>query len=168
MTSDDLMEAIAAKISALWPKRMLYRDFCPADFQRPSGFLYVTNAGFTDTNIGLVEWSFEAELALFAATDAYTVESTETLRADQNAVLALFGGPSIPMGDRHIAVYAMADAPGPGEAYVKFTASWIDSRPRFLDKDTASEQESGVPRMTDFSLNVGTASQEITTNDVKE
>ena len=56
MTYIDLMETIAGMVSTLWPKRMLYRDFCPTDFQRPSGFLYVTNAGFTDVNIGLVDF----------------------------------------------------------------------------------------------------------------
>ena len=44
MTYQDLMEAIAARIAKLWPERMLYRDFCPADHKRPSGFLYVTSA----------------------------------------------------------------------------------------------------------------------------
>ena len=57
MTSTDLMEAIAERIAALWPERMLYRDFCPKDYKRPSGFLYVINAGFEDVNIGLVRWS---------------------------------------------------------------------------------------------------------------
>ena len=98
MTYIDLMETIAGMVSTLWPKRMLYRDFCPADFQRPSGFLYVTNAGFTDVNIGLVEWTFEAELTLYAATDSYTVESTEALRADQNAVLGPVCWPVNPSG----------------------------------------------------------------------
>ena len=69
MTSTDLMEAIAERIAALWPERMLYRDFCPKDYKRPSGFLYVINAGFEDVNIGLVRWSVEAELELFAATE---------------------------------------------------------------------------------------------------
>mgnify|MGYP000842042723 CR=1 FL=1 len=48
MTYEDLMEAIADRISELWPERMLYRDFCPSDFKRPSGFLYVVKAGYTD------------------------------------------------------------------------------------------------------------------------
>ena len=166
MTYIDLMETIACMISTLWPKRMLYRDFCPTDFQRPSGFLYVTNAGFTDVNIGLVEWTFEAELTLHAATDSYTVESTEVLRSDQNAVLALFAGPSIQVGDRQIAVYATADAPGPGEAYVKFSAQWIDQRPSFVDEDTAPESESGVPLMEDYTLQVGT--QKLNDSDEKK
>ena len=154
MTYIDLMETIAGMVSTLWPKRMLYRDFCPADFQRPSGFLYVTNAGFTDVNIGLVEWTFEAELTLYAATDSYTVESTEALRADQNAVLALFAGPAIQVGDRQIAGYATAKAPGPGEAYVTFTASWIDARPGYHDpEDPNDEQTAGIPLMENFEIN---------------
>lgn len=92
MTYEDLMEAIADRISELWPERMLYRDFCPSDFKRPSGFLYVVKAGYTDANAGLVRWDFSAELTLYAATDAYTVESTEALRAEQNKVLRQFGG----------------------------------------------------------------------------
>lgn len=38
MTYQKLTEAIAAKIAALWPERMLYRDFCPVDHKRPSSF----------------------------------------------------------------------------------------------------------------------------------
>ena len=80
MTYVDVMEAIAAELATLWPERMLYRDYCPADFHRPSGFLYVTEAEFTDAALGLVEWTLEAELELRAATDAYSTESTEALR----------------------------------------------------------------------------------------
>lgn len=40
MTYIDLLEAIAGKIAALWPERTIYRDFCPADFKRPSSFLW--------------------------------------------------------------------------------------------------------------------------------
>ena len=41
MTYIDVLEAIAGRVASLWPERMLYRDFCPADHKRPSGFLYV-------------------------------------------------------------------------------------------------------------------------------
>ena len=138
----------------MWPERMLYRDFCPADFQRPSGFLYVTRAGWTDASLGLVRWAYEAELALYAATDSWTVESTEALRADQLAVLSRFGGPSLAVGDRHVLLCVSAEAPGPGVAYVRFTASWLDGRPGYVDRDTAPEEESGVPRMERFALHV--------------
>ena len=154
MTYTDLVEAIAGKISALWPDRMLYRDFCPVDHQRPAGFLYVRGAGWTDVNIGLVEWSFDAELELFAETDEYDAESTEALRADQAAVVALFGGPSLAVGDRHIILTAAAETPGPGVAYVSFTASWLDRRPGYQDPEAQTPESGGAPLMEDFALHI--------------
>ena len=144
MTYIDLLEAIAGKIAALWPERTIYRDFCPADFKRPSSFLWVSpETGYRDASIGLVAWTFEAELELFSATDAYDAESTEALRADQAAVLAAFGLP--------ITV-------GPGAAYVIFTASWIDSRPGYTDPDTAMPPAGTAPLMEDYQLNVSVTS----------
>lgn len=150
MTYQDLTEAIAAKIAGMWPERMLYRDFRPADFQRPSSFLYVTRAEYADANLFLVQWTYEAELELYAATDDYDVESTEALRAGQLAVLSLFGGPSLPVGDRHVLVQASAETPGPGVAYVRFNASWIDGRP------SMEEPAEEAPLMEHFELNVST------------
>lgn len=156
MTYQDLTEAIASKIAALFPQRMLYRDFCPVNFQRPSGFLYVTDASYADANIAMVMWHFEAELALYAATDDYTVESTEALRKDQLPVLNAFAIPAIQVSDRAILVNVAAEAPGPGEAYVRFSAEWMDSRPGYVDADTAPESQSGVPLMEHYTLQVGT------------
>lgn len=158
MTYIDLLEAIAGKIAALWPERTIYRDFCPADFKRPSSFLWVSpETGYRDASIGLVEWTFEAELELFSATDAYDAESTEALRADQAAVLDAFGLP-LTVGDRTVMVHAMADSPGPGAAYVIFTASWIDSRPGYTDPDTAMPPAGTAPLMEDYQLNVSVTS----------
>lgn len=153
MNYQDLMEAIAARIAKLWPDRMLYRDFCPADHKRPSGFLYVTNAGYEDANLFLVQWTFEAELTLYAATDAYSAESTEELRADQLAVLGAFGGPAIKVGDRSVMLTVGAPSPGPGEAYVTFSASWMDGRPACTDPDIPP---SDVPLMEHYELNIST------------
>lgn len=155
MTYQKLTEAIAAKISALWPERMLYRDFCPVDHKRPSSFLYVTDASYMDGNIALVEWNYEAELTLYAATDHYAAESTQALRLDQLAVLNAFAVPTLKVGDRTVAVQAAAEAPGPGEAYVRFSAQWVDSRPGYVDENTAPESGGGVPRMENYTLKVG-------------
>ena len=153
MTYQDLMETIAARIAKLWPDRMLYRDFCPADHKRPSGFLYVTDASHVDANLFLVQWTFEAELTLYAATDAYSAESTEQLRRDQLAVLGAFGGPAIQVGDRSVILTVGAPSPGPGEAYVTFSASWMDARPVFTDPDDPSVD---VPLMEHYELNIST------------
>lgn len=153
MTYQDLMEAIAGRIAKLWPERMLYRDFCPADHKRPSGFLYVTSASYEDANLFLVQWTFEAELTLYAATDSYDAESTEALRLDQLKVLSVFGGPAIQVGDRSVVLTVGAPSPGPGEAYVTFSASWIDARPAAADPDVPP---SDAPLMEHYELNLST------------
>lgn len=154
MTYLDVMEAICSRIAELWPKRMLYRDFCPVDFQRPSSFLYVQETGYTDVTAGLVRWKFQAELTLYAETDVYSVESTEALRADQANLLSLFGGPAFEVGDRHIMLAVTAEAPGPGEAYVMFSASWVDERPGCQDPEAATPETGGAPLMEHYELSV--------------
>ena len=155
MTYQDLMEAIAARIAKLWPDRMIYRDFCPADFQRPSSFLYVTEAGFTAAGIAVVLWNVETELELFCATDDYDEQSTEALRQNQAAVLEAFGAPHLIVGDRAVQISAVADGSGPGVAYIRFTASWYDQRPGYHDiHDPDDPVTKATPLMEDYALRV--------------
>ena len=78
-----------------------------------------------------------------------------SLDADQLAVLNAFAVPPLKVGDRTVAVQAAAEAPGPGEAYVRFSAQWVDSRPGYVDENTAPESGGGVPRMENYTLKVG-------------
>ena len=94
MTGVELCEAVAGRIAALWPERVLYRDFCPADHQRPSGYLYITRDGYASINALLVRWDVEMELELFCSTDAYDISSTEELRREQAKVLEAFPVPT--------------------------------------------------------------------------
>lgn len=154
----DLCAAIAGKLMALWPGRTLYLDFCPSDFQRPSGFLYVTQAGFTDAALGLVKWNVELALEIFCATDSYDEQSTEQLRQEQAAVLEAFSGPSFPVEDRHVTLTALANGMGPSAAYVKFSASWMDHRPGYYDPEDRHDPATGaIPLMEHYTLDVKTA-----------
>ena len=155
MNQVDLCEAIASKIAALWPDRMIYRDFCPADFQRPSSFLYVTEAGFTSAGIAVVLWNVETELELFCSTDDYDAQSTEELRQNQAAVLEAFGAPHLIVGDRAVQISTVADGSGPGVAYIRFTASWYDQRPGYHDiHDPDDPVTKATPLMEDYALRV--------------
>lgn len=127
MTALDLCEAVAGRLAELWPDRLLYRDFCPADHRRPSGFLYVTKNDSTDVNALLTRWDVELELELFSAADVYDLPSTEALRADQERVTASFPSP-LPVGDRRISLTAAGDGGEAGSAFVKFSASWVEPR----------------------------------------
>lgn len=155
MNQVDLCEAIASKIAALWPDRMIYRDFCPADFRRPSSFLYITEAGFTSASIAVVLWNIEAELELFCATDDYDEQSTEELRQNQAAVLEAFEDPHLVVGDRAVQLTAVADGSGSGVAYIRFTASWYDQRPGYHDiHDPYDPVTKSTPLMEDYALRV--------------
>ncbi len=155
-TSVDVCNAIADVVAKLWPDRMIYRDFCPVDHNRPSSFLYIVQSGFEPANVSLVEWSMEAELELFCATDEYDESSTEELQKDQEAVLLAFGTPSLKVGDRYVTFLALGDGADLGSAFVKFTASWFDQQPGYHDPDDMNDPVSAdVPKMEDFEFNNG-------------
>lgn len=154
MTSTDLMEALSERIAALWPERMLYRDFCPNDHKRPSGFLYVRSAGFEDVNIGLVRWSVEAELELFARHGR--------LHCGKH------GGPAAGSGRGADPVRRAVDpggrpaypdlchggGPGTGSAYVSFSAAWTDVRPGYHDPEDPGDPETAqTPKMEHIEIN---------------
>ena len=155
-TSVDVCNAIADVVAKLWPDRTIYRDFCSAKHERPSSFLYVIKSTMEPANISLVEWTMEAELELFCATDEYDISSTEDLRKNQEDVLLAFGAPSLKVGDRYVTLQALGDGAELGSAFVKFTASWFDQRPGYRDPEDMNDPVSAdVPKMEDFEFNNG-------------
>ena len=147
ITSADVCNAIAKVVAGLWPERMIYRDFCSADHQRPGSYLYVTRSGFTDANISLVQWEMEAELELFCATDEYDVSSTEELRRDQEAVLLAFGEPSLRVGEDWVTLTAKGEGMDMGSAFVSFSARWFTQRSGWHDPDDMTDPVSAaVPK----------------------
>lgn len=153
-TSVDVCNAIAEVVANLWPERMIYRDFCPVDHQRPSSFLYIIKSGFEPANASLVEWTMEAEMELFCATDEYDISSTEALRQNQEEVLLAFGAPSLKVGDRYVNLMALGDGAELGSAYVKFTATWFDQQPGYHDpEDMTDPVSAAVPKMENFECN---------------
>lgn len=147
ITSTAVCDAIAAVVAGLWKERMIYRDFCPADHQRPSSYLYVTQSSHVPANLSLVEWNMEASLELFCATDEYDISSTEELRADQEAVLLAFGAPSLQVGDGWVTLTAKGDGMEVGSAFVTFSASWFEAQPGAVDP------EKDAPLMEQFQVN---------------
>lgn len=147
MTPRDVLDAIAVKLAKLWPERMIYRDFCPVDFQRPSCFLWLPKADLHPSNAHLVRWSIEGEMELFCSTDAYDIQSSEELVRDQEAVLYLFDGTPLEVLDRYVLVTATADGMEVGSAYVRFTAAWLDAWP-------SQAQTGTIPLMEQYSINM--------------
>lgn len=150
VTSMDICDAIGEALVRLWPDRFLYRDACPADHQRPSGYLFVTKSSFTPETALLGRWKMEAQLELFCATDKYDLSSTEELRRDQEKVLLAFSAPKIQVGDRWITLTARGEGMEAGSAFVVFSASWMDKAAGTADPEAP---DSGIPRMEHFMMN---------------
>jgi hypothetical protein len=135
MTTLVVSEAIAGLLADRWPERIIYRDFCPYDFERPSFFLWTTKEQREVRSLHLVEVSASFMLEIFCATDEYDVSSTEELRLVQAEVLELMAGPKLKVSnsdtgeDRYVTISAMSDGQEPGSAFVQVLANWVDSRP---------------------------------------
>ena len=160
VTSMDVCDAIGAVLVKLWPDRFLYRDACPADHQRPSGYLYVTKSAFTPESPWTGQWEMTAQLELFCATNAYDLSSTEDLRRDQERVLLAFAAPKLHVGDRWITLAAKGEGMEAGSAFVLFSANWMDEIPSVADPETPYDPNdpnapagAKIPRMENFEIN---------------
>lgn len=134
----ELAEAVAEVLSARWPERVVYRDVCPAEFERPSFFLYVAAAEPTDANADLIRWTAELRLIIYDQKDDHYETSSERLLAVQAEVFRLLSVP-IPVGDRRIKVNAKGDGRDPGEAYASLAATWLDARNGVLEAEQATQ-----------------------------
>lgn len=160
VTSMDVCDVIGDVLVRLWPDRFLYRDACPADHQRPSGYLYVTKSQFTPESPWMGRWEMAAQLELFCATNEYDLSSTEELRRDQERVLLAFSAPKIQVGDRWITLEAKGEGMEAGSAYVFFSANWMDEIPDVADPEVPYDPYNPnapagakIPRMEDFEIN---------------
>lgn len=121
----ELSEAIAARIHERWPERTIYRDVCPADFERPSFFLSC-NVWEQTPEMGLLSMTAKLELEIFDEADEYYVTASERLMETQEEVLALFAGGNLAVADRHITVVAEGHGREPESAFMLITAEWMD------------------------------------------
>lgn len=160
VTSMDVCDAIGAELVRLWPDRFLYRDACPADHQRPSGYLYVTKSSFTPEFPWMGQWEMSAQLELFCVADEYDLSSTEELRRDQERVLMAFSAPKFHVGDRWITLEAKGDGMEAGSAFVLFTARWMDGKPEVPDPEVPYDPDNpnapagaDIPKMEHFEIN---------------
>lgn len=127
MTAEDLAEAIAERVAGKWPERIIYRDVCPENFDRPSFFLQTLECEPEDANASLVSWDAKLLLILYDEKDDHYETSSERLQAIQTEIFRLFAAP-LRVGDRVVLVHAKGVGREPGEAYVELSSSWMDGR----------------------------------------
>lgn len=91
ITNNDIADAIAALVEQKFPGETLYRDFTPANFQRPSNLLELSGGKFfPNFGCGVVELWPQFTLTTFVKVDAYHQQDDMELTRRQMLLLGLF------------------------------------------------------------------------------
>lgn len=132
----------------------VFTDVLPKDFGRPSFALELQKDDFVDLNIGLVQKTVTILITGFVEVNAYYDSSRKELNHRQNAVMEIFAGPGIKVGDRHLTLSANKGTGAPDFFEVQLVFSWSDVRPGYHDPDDMNDPVSAaVPKMEDFEFN---------------
>lgn len=148
-----ILTAAEVALQEKFPGEPVYWDQLPKEFQRPSFTIEFVKEETVDAAIGLVRRTVEVLVTCYVAVDAYYDSSRKALNQRMDVVMAIFGQGSFPVGDRCLAVQAAKGEGAPDFSEVTLKFSFLDSRPGYMDADTAPESESGVPVMEEYTLN---------------
>lgn len=146
MTKTEILDAINLLLVEKWPKRTVYVDVCPVDFDRPSFWLKVEKHDLTDANRYLIRHDLQLRLTLFDELDDHYEASWYRLSQETDIVTDLLCR-VLKVGERHLKLQLKVMPRDPDRAYVQINTSWMDNRPGM---DTGES----VPAATDYSLQV--------------
>lgn len=146
MTKTEILDAINLLLVGRWPKRTVYVDVCPVDFERPSFWLAVEKHDLTDANRFLIRHDLQLRLTLFDELDDHYEASWYRLSQETDIVTDLLCR-VLEVGERHLKLQLKVLPRDPDRAYVQINTSWMDNRPGM---DTGAS----VPAADDYSMRV--------------
>ena len=146
MTKTEILDAINLLLVERWPKRTVYVDVCPIDFERPSFWLAVEKHDLTDANRFLIRNDLQLRLTLFDELDDHYEASWYRLSQETDIVTDLLCR-VLEVGERHLKLQLKVLPRDPDRAYVQINTSWMDNRPGM---DTGAS----VPAADDYSMRV--------------
>ena len=146
MTKTEILDAINLLLVERWPKRTVYVDVCPVDFERPSFWLAVEKHDLTDANRFLIRHDLQLRLTLFDELDDHYEASWYRLSQETDIVTDLLCR-VLEVGERHLKLQLKVLPRDPDRAYVQINTSWMDNRPGM---DTGAS----VPAADDYSMRV--------------
>ena len=101
ITNNDILDAIAALVEKAFPGEPVYRDFTPADFQRPSNLVELSGGTFfPNLTCGAVELRPQVTLTTFTKTAPYHQQDTSELTRRQMLLMGLFLTEYVKVKDR--------------------------------------------------------------------
>ena len=128
MTKTDILDAINLLLVERWPKRTVYVDVCPVDFDRPSFWLTVEKHDLTDANRFLIRNDLQLRLTIYDELDDHYEASWYRLSQETDIVTNLLCR-VLKVGERHLKLQLKVLPRDPDRAYVQLSASWMDARP---------------------------------------
>ncbi len=135
ITNNDILDAIAALVEKAFPGEPVYRDFTPADFQRPSNLVELSGGTFfPNLTCGAVELRPQVTLTTFTKTDPYHQQDTSELTRRQMLLMGLFLPGYVKVKDRAPHVLDEGKlANGLDFAAVTVTFSYVLGREEFME-----------------------------------
>lgn len=128
MKTNEVLNAINARLLEKWPERTVYVDVCPINFDRPSFWLAVERNSQTDANRWLIRRELQIRLTLYDQTDDHYEASWYRLTEEADDALALLT-PPLKVGTRHLKLDLKALPRDADRAYLQINAVWMDDRP---------------------------------------
>lgn len=141
MTNNDILDAVAALVEEQFPGEPVYRDYTPADFQRPSTLLELSGGKvYPNFGCGSVELRPRLTLTAFTAVDPYHQQDNRELDRRQLVLLGLLLPGYVRVKDRALHVLDEGElANGLDFAAVTATLSYTVSRGEFLALQSAPD-----------------------------
>ena len=101
ITNNDIADAVEALVKKAFPGEPVYRDYTPADFQRPSNLVEISGGKFhPNFGCGTVELRPKITLTTFTNVDPYHQQDDQELTRRQMALLGLFLSGFVKVKDR--------------------------------------------------------------------
>lgn len=148
MTAQTVMDTVKASVQESWPGEMVYTNYLPKDFKRPSFALELQKDEWTDANIVLVKRTVTLLLTGFVEKDAYGDSAREILNQRMEIACGLFSQGWLSVDDRAVSVRMVRGTGAPDFFEVTLMFTWMDARPNATDDQ--------VPLMSDYELEIAT------------
>lgn len=135
ITNNDIADAIEALVKKAFPGEPVYRDYTPADFQRPSNLVEISGGKFfPNASCGSVELWPKFTLTTFTNVDPYHQQDDPELTRRQMILLGLFLPGYVKVKDRAPHVLDEGEMEnGLDFAAITVTLSYTLSRQEFME-----------------------------------
>lgn len=145
MTTNEVLNAVEARVQAAYPGERIYRDLLPDQFERPSFFLECFRSDTRDVNIGLISVTLTLRITAYGPVDEFHDSSSVVLQDRRDAVEALLQAGALAAGGRCLHPEQVKGVTELDFAQVTAALTYLDSRPGYQDRSAQTPESGGAP-----------------------